>query len=169
MQRIPQSPQLFQKICLKVDQPEIVLFTSRSSNQLPAYYSWKPDPSSLILRTLHQTWSHKYLYTLPPFSLIHRVLRKVELEKVSSLILIAPIWQSQTSYTELICLSIKNLLLLPQHPNLLRNPQWEIHTLLQNQTMRSAAWIITGNIWVKKEFQKEFQTLSFQQEVKLLT
>ena len=59
----------------------------------------------------------------PPFSLIHRVLRKVELEKVPSLILIAPTWQSQTWYPELFRLSMKNPLLLPQHPNLLRNPQ----------------------------------------------
>ena len=49
---------------------------------------------------------------------------------------------------------MKNSLLLPQHPNLSRNPQGEKHTLLQNQTMRLAAWIITGNIWLRKEFLK---------------
>ena len=104
-----------------------------------------------------------------PFSLIHRVLRKVELEKVPSLVLIAPTWQSQTWYPELIRLSMKNPLLLPQHSNLLRNPQGETHNLLQNQTMRLIAWIITSNIWLRKEFQKGLQTFSFHQEERVLT
>ena len=73
-------PQVFQKIFQKVDQPEIDLFASRLSNQLPAYYSWKPDPNSLVLDALQQTWSHKHLYAFPPFLLIHRVLRKVEFD-----------------------------------------------------------------------------------------
>ena len=32
-------PRLFQKICQKMGQPELDLFASRFSNQLPAYYS----------------------------------------------------------------------------------------------------------------------------------
>ena len=65
---------------------------------------------------------------------------------------------------------MKNPLLLPQHSNLLRNSQGETHPLRQNQTMRLAAWIITGNIWLRKEFQKGLQTLlSFYQEERVLT
>ena len=64
---------------------------------------------------------------------------------------------------------MKNRLLLPQHPNLLRNPQGETHRLLQNQTTRLAAWIITGNIWLRKELQKGLQTLSFHKEEGVLT
>ena len=44
-----------------------------------------------------------------------------------------------------------------------------MHPLLQNQTMRLAACIITGNIWLRKEFQKGLQTLSFHQEERVLT
>ena len=84
-------PQVFQRICQKVGQSEIDLFASRLSNQLPAYYSWKPDPNSLALDALQETWYHKHLYNFSPFSLIHRVLKKVGLGKVSSLTLIAPI------------------------------------------------------------------------------
>ena len=35
--------------------------------------------------------------------------------------------------------------------------------------MRLAAWIITVNIWLKKEFQKGLQTLSFHEEERVLT
>ena len=103
------------------------------------------------------------LYAFHTFLLVHSALRKVELDKIPSLILIAPTWQSQTWYLELIHLSLKNLLLLSQHPNLLRNPQGEAHPLLQNQTMRLAAWIITSTISLRKEFQKGLQTF-FQEE-----
>ena len=64
---------------------------------------------------------------------------------------------------------MKNFLLLPQHPNLLRNPQGETHSLLQNQTMRLAAWIITEKIWLRNQFQKGLQTLSFDKEESILT
>ena len=113
-------PQVFHKIFQEVSQPQIRLSASTLSNHLPAYYSWKPGPISLALGPLEQTWSHKQLYVFPKFSLIliHRVLRKVELEKVPFFILSAPTWQSQTFYQGLICLSMKNPLLLPQYPNL---------------------------------------------------
>ena len=35
--------------------------------------------------------------------------------------------------------------------------------------MGLAAWIITGNIWLKKEFQKGLQILSFHEEERVLT
>ena len=59
---------------------------------------------------------------------------------------------------------MKNPVLLRQHPNLLRNPQRETHPRLQNQTTRLASWIITVHIWLRNEFQKGLQTLSFHQE-----
>ena len=49
-----------------MDQPVIDLFASRLSNQLPAFYSWKPDPNSLALNALQQTWSHKHLLCFSP-------------------------------------------------------------------------------------------------------
>ena len=35
--------------------------------------------------------------------------------------------------------------------------------------MRLAAWIIMGNIWLRKELQKGLQTLFFHQEERVLT
>ena len=40
-------PLIFSKICQMLGKrPEIDLFASRLSNQLPSYYYWKPDPNS---------------------------------------------------------------------------------------------------------------------------
>ena len=35
--------------------------------------------------------------------------------------------------------------------------------------MKLAAWIIMGNIWLRKELQKGLQTLFFHQEERVLT
>ena len=36
---------------------EIDMLTSRLWNQLPSYYSWKPDPNSLSTDVIQQKWS----------------------------------------------------------------------------------------------------------------
>ena len=43
---------------------------------------------------LQQKWYHKSLYAFPPFTLIHKVLKKVEEEKVPSLKIETPTWQT---------------------------------------------------------------------------
>ena len=80
---------------------EIDLFASRLSNQLPSYYSWKPDQDSLGTDALQQKWYHKSLYAFPLFALIHKVLKKVQEEKVPSLIIVTPSSQTQSWYPEL--------------------------------------------------------------------
>ena len=70
-------PLFFSKIWQILEKkPEIDLFASRLSNQLPNYYPWKPDPNSLGTDTLQQKWYHKSLYAFPLFALIYKVLEK---------------------------------------------------------------------------------------------
>ena len=149
--------------------PEIDLFASRLSNQLPSYYSWKSDPSSLGTDALQQKWYHKSLYAFPPFALIHKVLKKVEEEKVSPLIIVTPTWQTQSWYPELLRLSIGNPIILPLKEDLLKGPQNQQPPLIQNQTMQLAVWVVSGNVWQRKEYQKGLQTLFFHQEEKVLS
>ena len=88
-------PLIFSKICqILVKKSEIDLLASRLSNQLPSFYSWKPDPNSLGTDALQQKWYHKSRYAFPPFALIRKVLKKVEEEKVPSIIIVAPTWQT---------------------------------------------------------------------------
>ena len=75
---------------------EIDLFSSRLSNQLPSYYPWKPNPNGLGTDAFQQKCCHKSLYAFPSFALIQKVLKKVEEEKVTSLIIVTPAWQTQT-------------------------------------------------------------------------
>ena len=123
---------IFSKICqILGKKPEIDLFASRLSNQLPSYYSWKSYPNSLGTGALQQKRYHKSLYVFPPFALIHKVLKKVGEEKVPSLIIVIPTWQTQKWYPDLLRLSVRNPIILPLKEDLLKGPQNQQHPLIK--------------------------------------
>ena len=82
---------------------------------------------------LQQNWYHKSLYALPPFALIHKALKKLEEEKVSSLIIVTPTWQTRTYYSELLRLSVRNPIILLLGDDLLQGPQNQHYPLIQNR------------------------------------
>ena len=134
--RMETVPSNFQQNMANIGKkPEIDLFTSKLSNQLPSYYSWKPGPNSLGREALQQKWYHKSLYAFPPIVLIHKVLKKVKEEKVPSLIIVTPTWQTQSWYPELLRLSVRNPIILPLKEDLLKGHENQQHPLIQNQTM----------------------------------
>ena len=70
-------------------------------SELKKYMSWKADPFSMGRgRDAFQTsWSQGLNYTFPSFTLIDRVLEKVQREK-ATLILVTPVWQTQAWFPE---------------------------------------------------------------------
>ena len=133
--------------------PEIDLFASRLSNQLPSYYSWNPDPKSPSTGALQQKWYHKSRYAFPPFPLIHKVLEKVEEEKVPSLIIATPTWQipkleprTRTSFSE------KSYhFAIKERP--IKGSSNPTVSLIQNGTMQLTVWVVSGSVWQGKEYQ----------------
>ena len=107
------SHQIFQKVCQIRGFPEIDLFASRLSHQIPTYVAWKPDPHSHATDAFQQNWSHKLLYAFPPFCMIPKVLNKTLKEQVPKLILITPAWTTQVWYPKILNMSIKSPILLP--------------------------------------------------------
>ena len=88
-------PLVFSKICqILGKKPEIDLLALRLSNQLPSYYSLKPDSDSLGTDAPQQKWYHKSLYAFHSFAFLYKVLKKVEEEKLPSLIIVTPTWQT---------------------------------------------------------------------------
>ena len=131
----------------------------RLSNQLQSYYSLNPDPDSLGTDALQQKWYLKSPYVFPPFALIHKVLKKVEGEKLPSLIIVTPTWQIQSWYSELLRLSVRNPIILLVKEDLPTGPQNWQHPLTQNRTMELAVRLVSRSIWQRKEYQKGVQTL----------
>ena len=78
---------------------------------------------------MQQEWNQEILYAFTSFSLIQRVLCKIAKEKVSTVILITPAWQTQFWYPNLLAMSFSQPFLLPMSPGVLKNPKREDHPL----------------------------------------
>ena len=148
------DPQVFLDLCSLRGTPEIDLFASRISNQLPQYMSLKQDPYSIATDAMQQDWCHKYMYAFPPFNMVGQVLRKTQKHQ-NQLLIITPIWVTQTWYPLLLQMSIDYPILIPPKENLLKNSRGENHPLLSNSTLELGAWLVSGRDWKQKEFQKE--------------
>ena len=99
-------------------------------------------------------------YTFPPFWLIKRVLEQVERQGVERMILITPLWPTQSWYPLVMDMAVETPILLPHHQRLLLNPQKEIHPLLKDTSLNLVAWLVSGTSSRRRGFQKRLQTLS---------
>ena len=152
----------FQKICKAFGMPDIDLFASRTSHQLPAYMSWKPDPGCMAVNALQQTWTHRALYAFPLFCLVGQCLRKVQADR-ARLTIVTPLWTSQ-SWFPTLGMSVTNPLLLPTSKNLLEGPKGEAHPLLLNKTLQLMAWRVSWDGREQDNFQKQCPLLSLELE-----
>jgi len=157
------APRVFRGMCQKLGQPEIDLFASRLSHQLPAYMAWKPDPGSKATDAFSQSWHRLFPYAFPPFCLIGRVLTKVRNEKCT-LMLVAPVWQTQHWYPLLLEMSIRNPVLLPQHRDLLKDPSGKNHPLTQKRSIHLAVWLVSGHTYLQRAYHRKLQNLSLNLE-----
>jgi hypothetical protein len=153
-------PRVFQSICRVMGQPETDLFASRTSHQLPQYYSWKADPKCLAVDAFYQDWTQGFPYAFPPFCLMTRVIRQMMSQSVEKMILITPLWPTQPWFPLAMARSIKIPLLLPSFHRLLLNPSGESHPLLQDSSLRLVAWLVSGIDSKVQEFRRELRTSS---------
>ena len=118
-------PELFQKIVDKFGKPDIDLFASRISRQLKSYVSWHPEPEAMAVNAFSLNWNNNYFYMFPPFSLVGRVLAKINRDKTEAVIVV-PDWSTQYWYPQLMQMtshepiyfrpSAKNLILIHKLP-----------------------------------------------------
>ena len=138
--------------------PNIDLFATRENRQLTVFCSLQPMEEAWCTDALTINWKGMYAYAFPPQILLHRVLRKVQQEPCT-LILIAPMTPTQSWYPVLLELVIDYPRLLPGIPNLLSQGRGRIlHP--DPATLKLAAWKISG---VKEEtsiFQKKLKNIS---------
>ena len=85
---------IFCKIIDMLGTSDIDLFECRLNHQLAKYVSWKPDPGACHIDAFSFSWSGKFVYIFPPFSLLNRCLQKLENDK-ALVLLIAPMWPTQ--------------------------------------------------------------------------
>jgi len=153
------NPEVFRQIQDLWVSPEIDLFATRANRQLAMFASWKPDPEATHIDAFTIDWSKYKFYCFPPFSLISRCLRKVEMDKAEG-ILIAPIWPTQVWWPQMLRLLIRHPVALPQQKRLLTLPNMtKLHPL--HAEMVLMACYISGDPLKQEEFQNQLVTSSW--------
>ena len=137
--------------------PTIDLFASRLNKKISRFISWKPDPEAECVDTFSQHINNEIFYAFPPFSIINKFLKKVELEQMEG-ILIAPAWSTQNYFPFLIKLSIQLPIAIKWRKNLLLDPTNLASHPLQNK-LKLYAFHLSTNHSKKLVFQKQLQIL----------
>lgn len=86
----------FQRITAKWGMPQVDLFATRETAQVPRFVSWQPDPLAVGTDAFSMRWSKlgTLLYANPPFSLIARVAAKIAAEQSETVfLLVTPDWR----------------------------------------------------------------------------
>ena len=68
--------------------PDIDLFAYRLNYRLKPYMSYKPDPGALAVDASTVHWSQYVFYAFPPFSVIMRVLQKIQQDQTTGLVVV---------------------------------------------------------------------------------
>jgi hypothetical protein len=162
----------FEKVNARFGPLQLDLFASFHNHQLPDYFSWKPDPTAVAIDAFSQTWPSEGCYAFPPFSLISRVLKRIDAEGIS-LILIAPLWQQQSWFPLLLKLLCDKPRWMFQSQDLLQHPRGRVHPLLRQQHLHLMVWPLSGSKRRQQLYQKQLPSLwkgqSDHQQGKLIT
>ena len=94
-------PEIFAAILGKFQLIAVDLFASRLNNKVKRYVSRRPDPYAYAIDAFSLTWADDVFYIFPPFSLLARILQKVEEDKTDA-VLVAPIWPTQSWWPSLL-------------------------------------------------------------------
>ena len=129
------NPKIFKYAVAKLNfSPDIDCFATRTNSQLDNYISYKPDPFALYIDAFRLSWNNFKCYAFPPFSLIGRVLRKLQVDQATALVVV-PKWPTQTWFTTFQNLSRQTLQIKPDVSNLiLPNNSATEHPLAQKTT-----------------------------------
>ncbi|XP_045127706.1 uncharacterized protein LOC123514122 [Portunus trituberculatus] len=145
----------------------IDLFASGINTQVPTYVSWKPDPNAAYTNAFTMDWNDKSLYALPPFSVIGKMLKKIQEDK-ATVIYILPLWPMQIWFPLALQLLAETPLLLPRE--LLVLPQDPGFKHPQATKLKMTSMILSGNRLRTRAFQRrlpDFSLRSWRRSTKL--
>ena len=147
----------FHKICDKFFQPDIDLFATRLNNKSTKYVSWKPDPFALAVDAFTMNWGSFRPYMFAPFSVITKILQKIEMDQVNDVIMIVPLWTTQPWFSKLLRMLICCPFLIPREAETLLHPVREEHGIPRLQLMACRLSADTSRV---KDFHNRLLTCS---------
>ena len=107
-----------------------------------------------------KNWNMGLQHAFPSFSMISRVLLRIRQECVPLLILIAPVWSTQSWYPKLLNLCVKEPVLLPQGKEIAISPKSIVHSLMVENSSTITARLVSRKLFLVTEFQETLLTLS---------
>ena len=79
------------------------------------------------------------------------------------MLLITPTWHTQPSYPSLLQMSIETPVILPRINSLLKDPLGKEYPLINNKTLRLAAWKMLGRDYLCQGFREQLPDLLLSQ------
>lgn len=147
-------PRVFQTINHKLGPLEVDLFASRLSTQLPTFVSWRPDPEAMATDAFTIDWSGLNAYANPPWNIVGRVLAQAK-QQIADLVLIAPVWKTQTWYPVLLEMCMDFPRIIPESHDLIQ----PTHPLAMPDVIpQLAVWSISGNSTKCRNFRRKLQS-----------
>ena len=151
---------IFKKICVHFFQPDIDLFASRINKQMNSYVTWFPDPEAVASDAFSISWKNYLPYIFPPFSIIARILQKIEEEQVRMALMIVPTWPSQPWFPRLLDCLVDYPVILPFCHDLLRLVHNNQKHPLNLRKLFLVACVVSGIPSERKEFQNQLEISS---------
>ena len=138
---------LKQTICdtifLRWGKPQVDLFATRHNRRLPAFVSPLYDELAWSTDALTFDWNALHGYAFPPFSILPKVLQKIQ-TSAGSFVVIAPNWPTQTWFPLLLQLCVEPPFRLPLVPDLLSQRHGVHHSFLERLHLH--AWKLSSNV-----------------------
>lgn len=153
------TDEVFNVIHYRYGTLSIDLFASRINKRLTNYVSYSPDSQAYAIDALTLDWSlFELSYAFPPFSILGQCLKKI-MEDGAEVLLIAPLWTTQTWFPILLSMISDHSYILPKSQDILFLPQ-DLSRKHHLQKMRLGVFRLSGNPLSAREYQKNLLTLS---------
>lgn len=139
-------------LCHRFYVPDIVLCATCVNVQIGIYASWKLDPLVTYINTFTVPWGTGKLYAFPPSCVIGRVLKKLQ-EDEATLLVILPLWLTQVWFPCVLQLLADTAFLLPRISLTLPQVPGCIHPRVKNLVL--TAMLLSGNHLKTKAFHQK--------------
>ena len=144
------DPHIFRLLLRAVPELEVDLFATRDNARLPRFISPFPDPLAWETDALSLQWHDLLAYAYPPTAILSEVLKKIRSEPCTVLVL-APLWQGQPWFPDLLALLIDYPIQLPWNRRLLAQQNRPVyHTQVRQLNLH--AWMLSNNPFARMGF-----------------
>ena len=141
-------------IWVQYGRPEVDLFAAPDNHKLRTFCALTPHPRAWRVDAFTCDWQNLVAYAFPPPALIARVLRKVQADGCTSLLLVAPVWPSQPWFPVLLQLLVDHPRTLPDRRDLLTIPGSGRHHHCPS-LLHLTVWPLSANPYLQRDFRKK--------------